>query len=125
MNGYGTPASRQETLEWKKKVLGYEHLVERWTRYFWGINKSYLYSFDDLKQTIWYILMCGLKEFDGRGDEEKFLHQYVRNKCVSIFLYKKKPPKCTDAPFSPLRMDYVSPDDSSEVNKLFYSEWDD
>ena len=62
------------------------------TIYFWGINKAFLYSYEDLEQTIWYILMVGLQEFDGRGDEEQFLNWYIRNKVVSIMMYGKKPP---------------------------------
>uniref|UniRef100_A0A7C5U6B3 Uncharacterized protein n=1 Tax=Fervidobacterium nodosum TaxID=2424 RepID=A0A7C5U6B3_9BACT len=108
----------------QKKVLSYAHLVERWTRYFWNINKAYLYSYEDLEQTIWYILIVGLQEFDGRGSEESFLNWYIRQKVVSIMMYGKKPPKCTDAPFTPLRFDYLSPDDSAEVNELFYSEFE-
>lgn len=109
---------------WQERVLNYAHLVERWTRYFWNINKAYLYSYEDLEQTIWYILMVGLQEFDGRGSEESFLNWYIRQKVVSIMMYGKKPPKCTDAPFTPLRFDYLSPDDSAEVNELFYSEFE-
>lgn len=109
---------------WQERVLSYANLVERWTRYFWSINKAYLYSYEDLEQTIWYILMVGLQEFDGRGSEENFLNWYIRQKVVSIMMYGKKPPKCTDAPFTPLRFDYLSPDDSAEVNEIFYSEFD-
>ncbi len=109
---------------WQERVLSYANLVERWTRYFWSINKAYLYSYEDLQQTIWYILMVGLQEFDGRGSEENFLNWYIRQKVVSIMMYGKKPPKCTDAPFTPLRFDYLSPDDSAEVNEIFYSEFD-
>lgn len=110
--------------KWQEKVLSYQHLVERWTRYFWNINKAYLYSYEDLQQTIWYILMVGLQEFDGRGSEENFLNWYIRQKVVSIMMYGKKPPKCTDAPFTPLRFDYLSPDESAEINELFYSEFE-
>lgn len=107
---------------WQERVLSYTHLVERWTRYFWNINKFYLYSYEDLQQTIWYILMVGLKEFDGRGSEESFLNWYIRQKVVSIMMYGKKPPKCNDSPFTPLRFDYVSPDDLCQINELFYSD---
>jgi len=110
--------------KWQEKVLSYQHLVERWTKYFWNINKAYLYSYEDLQQTIWYILMVGLQEFDGRGSEENFLNWYIRQKVVSIMMYGKKPPKCTDAPFTPLRFDYLSPDESAEINELFYSEFE-
>lgn len=109
---------------WHKKVLSYEPLVERWTRYFWNINKSFLYSYEDLRQTVWYILMIGLKTYDGRGTERDYLNWFVRNKMISIMVYGKKPPDCKDAPFTPLRFDYVSPDDLTEVNELFYSECD-
>jgi len=110
------------TEEWHKLVLSYGHLVDRWTKYFWGINKSFLYSYEDLHQTIWYILMVGLMEFNGKGDEEKFLNWYIRNKVVSVIVYNRKPPKCQDAPFTPMKFDYVSPDDSTDLNELFYSD---
>lgn len=110
--------------KWQEKVQSYQHLVERWTKYFWNINKAYLYSYEDLEQTIWYILMVGLQEFDGRGSEENFLNWYIRQKVVSIMMYGKKPPKCTNAPFTPLRFDYLSPDESAEINELFYSEFE-
>ncbi|WP_372590319.1 hypothetical protein QO062_09560 [Fervidobacterium pennivorans subsp. carthaginiensis] len=75
------PAAKSEDIrKWHEKVLSYKNLVRRWTAYFWGINKAFLYSYEDLEQTIWYILMVGLKEFDGRGDEEQFLNWYIRNK---------------------------------------------
>ena len=110
------------TEEWHKLVLSYGHLVDRWTKYFWGINKSFLYSYEDLHQTIWYILMVGLMDFNGKGDEEKFLNWYIRNKVVSVIVYNRKPPKCQDAPFTPMKFDYVSPDDSPDLNELFYSD---
>lgn len=113
---------RRDLASWHSDVLKYKHLVDRWTCYFWGINHSFLYSFEDLEQTVWYILMVGLEEFSGKGDEEKFLHWYVRNKLVSIIMYRKHPPKCQDAPFTPMRLDYVSPDDSPDVMQLFYSD---
>jgi hypothetical protein len=69
--------------------------------------------------------MVGLKTFDGRGKEEEYLNWYIRNKIVSIMVYGKKPPNCIDAPFTPLRFDYISPDDDVQVNELFYSEFDD
>ncbi|AFG34859.1 hypothetical protein MNL76_09510 [Fervidobacterium riparium] len=114
----------ESTRKWHEKVLSYAHLVRRWTSYFWKINKAYLYSYEDLEQTIWYILMVGLQEFDGRGDEEQFLNWYIRNKIVSVIMYGKKPPKCVHSPFTPIRFDYVSPDDLAEVNELFYSDLD-
>jgi len=110
------------TEEWHRLVLSYGHLVDRWTKYFWGINKSFLYSYEDLHQTIWYILMVGLMDFNGKGDEEKFLNWYIRNKVVSVIVYNRKPPKCQDAPFTPMKFDYVSPDDSPDLNELFYSD---
>lgn len=110
------------TEEWHKLVLSYGHLVDRWTKYFWGINKSFLYSYEDLHQTIWYILMVGLMDFNGKGDEEKFLNWYIRNKAVSVIVYNRKPPKCQDAPFTPMKFDYASPDDSPDLNELFYSD---
>jgi len=116
--------SAKSTRKWHEKVLSYAHLVRRWTSYFWKINKAYLYSYEDLEQTIWYILMVGLQEFDGRGDEEQFLNWYIRNKIISVIMYGKKPPKCTHLPFTPIRFDYVSPDDLAEVNGLFYSDLD-
>jgi len=79
----------ESTRKWHEKVLSYAHLVRRWTSYFWKINKAYLYSYEDLEQTIWYILMVGLQEFDGRGDEEQFLNWYIRNKIVSVIMYGK------------------------------------
>jgi len=108
--------------EWHKLVLSYGHLVDRWTKYFWGINKSFLYSYEDLHQTIWYILMVGLVDFNGKGDEEKFLNWYIKNKVTSVIVYNRKPPKCKDAPFTPMKLDYVSPDDSTDLNELFYSD---
>ena len=110
------------TEEWQKLVLSYGHLVDRWTKYFWGINKSFLYSYEDLHQTIWYILMVGLMDFNGKGDEEKFLNWYIKNKVTSVIVYNRKPPKCQDAPFTPMKFDYVSPDDSTDLNELFYSD---
>ncbi len=120
-----TEETLEDTKQWHNKVLSYKHLVRRWTAYFWGINKAFLYSYEDLEQTIWYILMVGLQEFDGRGDEEQFLNWYIRNKVVSIMMYGKKPPKCTHLPFTPIRFDYVSPDELAEVNELFYSDGED
>ncbi|MFN3691261.1 MAG: hypothetical protein ACK4R7_00070 [Fervidobacterium sp.] len=114
----------EEKDKFHKKILSYFHLVERWTKYFWGINKSFLYSYEDLEQTIWYILIVGLQEFDGRGSEENFLNWYIRQKVISVIMYGRKPPKTTDAPFTPLKFDYISPDDSADVNELFYSEFD-
>ncbi len=108
--------------EWHKLVLSYGHLVDRWTKYFWGINKSFLYSYEDLHQTIWYILMVGLMDFNGKGDEEKFLNWYIKNKVTSVIVYNRKPPKCQDAPFTAMKFDYVSPDDSPDLNELFYSD---
>ena len=90
-----------------------------------GYQQAFLYSYEDLEQTIWYILMVGLQEFDGRGDEEQFLNWYIRNKVVSIMMYGKKPPKCTHLPFTLIRFDYVSPDEMAEVNELFYSDGED
>lgn len=112
-------------IAWHKKVLSYQKLVDRWTKYFWNINKSYLYSFEDLRQTIWYITMVGLKSYDGRGKEEDFLNWYIRNKVISVIMYGKKPPNCTDAPFTPMRFDYVSDEDLTEVSELFYSDGKD
>lgn len=40
-------------------------------------------------------------------------------------MYGKKPPKCTHLPFTPIRFDYVSPDELAEVNELFYSDGED
>jgi len=40
-------------------------------------------------------------------------------------MYGKKPPKCTHLPFTPIRFDYVSPDEMAEVNELFYSDGED
>lgn len=114
----------EEKAKFHKKILSYFHIVERWTKYFWGINKSFLYSYEDLEQTIWYILIVGLQEFDGRGSEENFLNWYIRQKVISVIMYGRKPPKTTDAPFTPLKFDYISPDDSADVNELFYSEFD-
>lgn len=125
INGIDSCITSEEQLRyWHEKILNYSHLVERWTKYFWGINKAFLYSYEDLEQTIWYILIVGLKEFDGRGSEENFLNWYVRQKVLSVIMYGRKPPKTTDAPFTPLKFDYVSPDDSAVVNELFYSEFD-
>lgn len=90
-----------------------------------GYQQAFLYSYEDLEQTIWYVLMVGLKESDGRGDEEQFLNWYIRNKVVSIMMYGKKPPKCTHLPFTLIRFDYVSPDEMAEVNELFYSDGED
>jgi hypothetical protein len=112
-------------IAWHKKVLNYEKLVDRWTKYFWNINKSYLYSFENLRQTIWYIAMVELKSYDGRGKEEDFLNWYVRNKVISVIMYDKKPPNGTDAPFTPMRFDYVSDEDLTEVSELFYSDGKD
>jgi hypothetical protein len=72
-----------------------------------------------------FIIYVGLQEFDGRGNEEQFLNWYIRNKVVSIMMYGKKPPKCTHLPFTPIRFDYVSPDELAEVNELFYSDGED
>lgn len=77
-------------IAWHMKVLSYQKLVDRWTKYFWNINKSHLYSFEDLRQTIWYITMVGLKSYDGRGKDEDFLNWYVRNKVISVIMYCKK-----------------------------------
>ncbi|WP_249741826.1 hypothetical protein [Fervidobacterium pennivorans] len=86
----------ESTRKWHEKVLSYAHLVRRWTSYFWKINKAYLYSYEDLEQTIWYILMVGLQEFDGRGDEEQFLNWYIRNKIVFCNHVRQKTSKmCT------------------------------
>lgn len=112
-------------IAWHKKVLNYQKLVDRWAKYFWNINKSYFYFFEDLRQTIWYITMVGLKSYDGRGKEEDFLNWYVRNKVIPVIMYGKKPPNCTDAPFTPMRFDYVSDEDLTEVSELFYSDGKD
>ena len=120
-----TEETSEDTNQWHNKVLSYKHLVRRWTAYFWGINKAFLYSYEDLEQTIWYILMVGLQEFDGRGDEEQFLNWYIRNKVVSIMMYGKKPPKCTHLPFTPIRFDYKTPNNPTKNKKLLYSHKED
>lgn len=115
-------------IAWHMKVLSYQKLVDRWTKYFWNINKSHLYSFEDLRQTIWYITMVGLKSYDGRGkeeEEEDFLNCYVRDKVISVIMYVKKQPNCTNASFTPMRFDYVSDEDLTEVSELFYSDGKD
>jgi len=66
--------------------------------------------------------MVGLMDFNGKGDEEKFLNWYIKNKVTSVIVYNRKPPKCQDAPFTPMKFDYVSPDDSPDLNELFYSD---
>jgi len=66
----------------------------------------------------------GLARIRWKGDEEQFLNWYTRNKVVSITINGKKPPKCTHLPFTPIRFDYVSPDELAEVNELFYSDSD-
>lgn len=69
--------------------------------------------------------MVELKSYDGRGKEEDFLNWYVRNKVISVIMYDKKPPNGTDAPFTPMRFDYVSDEDLTEVSELFYSDGKD
>ncbi|QTA38504.1 sigma-70 family RNA polymerase sigma factor [Thermosipho ferrireducens] len=71
-------------------------------------------SYEDLKQTIWYILLHAIRKFDGRGDERKFALAFVRNKLISIVKYNRKPPYCGNAPFTPLKMEYVSGDDENK-----------
>ena len=81
-------------------------------RYF----KKYKYkviSYEDLEQTVWYILLTGIEKFDGRGDLRKFLLSYIRHKMISILKYNRKPPYCQDNPFTPLIFDFVAVDDSS------------
>lgn len=68
-------------------------------------------SYEDLKQTIWYILLHAVEKFDGRGEEKKFVLSFVKNKLISVVRYNRKPPYCRDRPFTPLRMEYVSGDD--------------
>jgi len=69
--------------------------------------------------------MVGVQESDGSGDEAEFLNWYMSNKVVSIITYSKKPPQYTHLPFTPIRFDYVSPDEMAEVNELFYSDGED
>ncbi|APT72093.1 RNA polymerase subunit sigma-24 [Thermosipho sp. 1063] len=70
-------------------------------------------SYEDLKQTIWYILLCALKKFDGRGNERMFVLNFVKNKLISIVKYNRKPPYCKETPFTPLKMEYISGDDEN------------
>ena len=48
-----TEETLEDTKQWHNKVLSYKHLVRRWTAYFWGINKAFLYSYEDLEQTVY------------------------------------------------------------------------
>lgn len=73
--------------------------------------KNKVYSYEDLEQTVWYILLTGLAKFDGRGDERLFILSFIRYKLISILKYNRKPPHCGDNPFTPLCMDYISADD--------------
>jgi len=51
--------------------------------------------------------------------------EYVKNKMISVIMYGKKPPNCTDILFIPMRFDYVSDEDLTEVSELFYSDGKD
>ncbi|ANQ53646.1 RNA polymerase subunit sigma-24 [Thermosipho affectus] len=55
-------------------------------------------SYEDLKQTICYILLCAIEKFDG---------------LISIVKYNRKPPYCKETPFTPLKMEYISGDDEN------------
>ena len=46
-------SNHKDTTCSSKKILSYKHLVRRWTAYFWGINKAFLYSYEDLEQTVY------------------------------------------------------------------------
>lgn len=93
-------------------------------RYF----KKYGYkisSYEDLEQTVWYILLSGVKKFDGRGDLKKFLLSFIKNKLISILKYNRKPPYCQDSPFTPLTSEYISIDDSkSKYFREIHGEYD-
>jgi len=93
-------------------------------RYF----KKYGYkisSYEDLEQTVWYILLSGIKKFDGRGDLKKFLLSFIKNKLISILKYNRKPPYCQESPFTPLTSDYISVDDSkSKYFKEIHGEYE-
>lgn len=84
--------------------------------------KAYKYkilSFEDLEQTIWYILMCALSKFDGRGDQRNFVLHFIKQKLISILKNNRRPPYCTDSPFTCLCFDYFSADDE---NSKYYKE---
>lgn len=76
-----------------------------------------VYSYEDLEQTVWYILLSGIEKFDGRGDMRKFLLSFIKNKLISILKFNRKPPYCRENPFTPLNFDYISTDDNR--NKYF------
>ncbi|ABR30919.1 RNA polymerase subunit sigma-24 [Thermosipho melanesiensis] len=95
----------------------YKEDVKQITGKYYKKYKRKICSYEDLYQTVWYILLAGLKVFDGRGDERKFLLLFIKNKLISILNYNRKPPYCINYPFTPLNIEYISAD--NDKNKYF------
>ena len=91
----------------------YREDVKNITGRYFKKYKYKVYSYEDLEQTVWYILLAGIEKFDGRGDLRKFLLSFIRHKMISILKYNRKPPYCQDSPFTPLIFDFVAADDSN------------
>jgi len=91
----------------------YKKEVRNITGRYFKKYKHKVYSYEDLEQTVWYILLAGMEKFDGRGDLRNFLLSYIRYKLISILKYNRKPPYCQDSPFTPLIFDFVAVDDSN------------
>ncbi len=103
-------------------ILQYSDIVKKWSGYYYVRNRHYVYSYEDIEQTTWYLLIVALKEFDGRGNLIDYLNWYLKNKLYSIIVLGKKPPKCLDAPFTPRKFEYVSPEDDCELSEIFFSD---
>ncbi|MBO8161798.1 MAG: sigma-70 family RNA polymerase sigma factor [Thermosipho sp. (in: Bacteria)] len=91
----------------------YKDEVKNITGRYFKMYKNKVYSYEDLEQTVWYILLVGIEKFDGRGVKKDFILFFIKYKLISILKYNRKPPYCTDNPFTPLATDFISIDDKN------------